>query len=86
MGSKNLSPEEKAIELVDWFVGFKLNPYNDPEFTVTLGRAKDGAHKVIDEIVAALTSYGAHTDELQNMDRVLAYYDKVKEEIDQIGK
>jgi hypothetical protein len=62
--SKRLSPEEKAIELADWFVGFKLNPYNDPEFTVILGRAKKGAHKVIDETIEALILYGTQTDML----------------------
>lgn len=67
--------KEKAIELVDKFVGFKIRPYNDPEMSSTLYKAKKHALICVDEIFPNIDK---HCDELY------FYWQQVKEEINKL--
>ena len=46
-----MTPKEKAIELFDKYMGFKMNPYDDPEMTLKKGIAKTNVLIAVDEIL-----------------------------------
>lgn len=75
-----MTPKEKAIELVGKYKPI-LPHYNSND---NLNKAKQCARIVIDEVESFLIKYGKETDELQNMDRDLAYLDEVKNEINNL--
>jgi hypothetical protein len=73
-----MTAKEKAIELFDKYMGFKMNPYNDIEMTLKKGIAKDNALIAVDEILKIkLLWYQKDTKELE-------YWQKVKQEIELI--
>ena len=45
-----MTPKEKAKDLIDKYVGFKLNPYDDPEMKHTKYKAKLNALICLKEI------------------------------------
>ena len=47
-----MTPKEKAIELFDKYMGFKMNPYDDLEMTLKKGIAKDNALIAVDYIMS----------------------------------
>lgn len=78
-----MTPKEKAIELVD-----KINVEIDCDCIISemvrvrnIPRAKQCALIAVYEIIESLKKYGSDNDELQNMDRVLDYWDEVRYEI-----
>ena len=71
-----MTPKEKSKELIDKYVGFKLNPYNDPEMSQTLYIAKKNALICVDEFIDALSFNSSPTAE-----GLTEFYEKVKQEI-----
>ena len=72
-----MTPKDKAYSLVDQYVGFKLDPYDDPEMTVKKGTAKRHALIAVDEIIKyVLPRYQDFTFAL--------YWEDVKKEIEKI--
>jgi hypothetical protein len=46
-----MTAKEKAYEIFDKYMGFKMNPYNDPEMFLSKAIAKSNAMILIDEIL-----------------------------------
>lgn len=70
-----MNQDEKAIELFDKFMGFKMRPYKDPEMTLSIGRAKRNAIIACDEIIKEGKYLGVHRFE---------YWQEVKQEIEKL--
>lgn len=70
-----MKPKDKAKELIDKYVGFKLNPYNDPEMSQTLYKAKKNALICVNEILEELG---------EELKLAYNYWKEVKEEIKNI--
>jgi hypothetical protein len=73
-----MTPKEKAIELFDKYMGFKMNPYDDIEMTLKKGMAKTNALIAVDEIIniaywGFMESGGKQEQE---------YWEEVKQEIE----
>jgi len=51
------------------------------QLTLAFGYDTYLAQECVKQITSALEDYGQGTDELQNMDRLMAYWDEVYEEI-----
>lgn len=71
-----MTPEEKAKELV--------NKFDSLDFGDFCHDSKLCALIVVEEIVNELIDYGEESDELQNMDRTLNFWEVVKLEIEKI--
>ncbi len=76
-----MSPKEKAIELFDKYMGFKMNPYDDPEMRLKKGITKTNALIAVDLHLTEL-----HKMKLIFSDRELhyKYWQEVKTEIEKI--
>jgi hypothetical protein len=74
-----MTPKEKAIELFDKYMGFKMNPYNDLEMTLKKGIAKTNALIAVNEILKQCWDY--RDIDLQAS---YEYWQKVKQEIELI--
>jgi hypothetical protein len=73
-----MTPKEKAIEFRHKYQSMMCNTCNNIDFY------KQASLIAIDEIVKALEEYGGQTMELQNMDREIAWWDNVKQEINNL--
>lgn len=79
-----MTAAEKAKELVETFAETILPLIIGNIMERDWGTAKQCALTTVDEIVNALTAYGETTHELQNMDREFAYWENVKQEIQEL--
>lgn len=85
-----MTPKEKAKELVERF-NIKVNVYytedsipNIMNVPMINKSVKQLALICVDEIIISLTQYGKDSNELQNMDRELYYWNEVKQEIEKL--
>ena len=69
-----MTPKEKAIELFDTHMGFKMNPYDDIEMTLKKGIAKKHALIAVDEILDIL--WHTHKNEIE-----YRFWQQVEQEI-----
>ena len=72
------TPKEKAMYLFDEYVGFKLQPYDDPEMSLKKELARAHALIAVDEVLEALNE-----NQWQNRNYI-DYYEEVKLEIERI--
>ena len=70
-----MTPKEKAEELVDYFVGFKLNPYKDIEMHGKLFKAKRFATFTVNQILSLCWN---------GNEIALNYWQEVKNEIEKL--
>lgn len=79
-----MTPKDKALELCQQYgyLGLKWKQTNYT--TLALENAKQCALIDVRNTVKALEDYGRSTDELQNMEREFAWWDKVKQEIEKL--
>ena len=76
-----MTPKEKAKELINkyWIT------INEIELDfISWNQAKHCALICVNEIIISLTQYGKDSNELQNMDRELNYWNEVKQEIEKL--
>lgn len=72
-----LTPKEKARHLLDTYIGFVLDPYDDPEMGLTKFKGKKNVLICINEIQANLIKLNSDKSlELFN------YYQDVKKELE----
>lgn len=72
------TPKEKAMYLFDKYVGFKLQPYDDPEMSLKKELARAHALIAVDEVLEALDG-----NQWQNRNYI-DYYKEVKLELEKI--
>jgi hypothetical protein len=72
-----MTPKEKAVKLIE-----KFSRYTEP--SDCNHEALQCALIAVTEIENALIEYGEATDELQNMDRELNYWNEVRYEIEKL--
>jgi hypothetical protein len=72
-----MTAKEKKDQLISDFL-FAQRKYNG---CADVGVARDCARKCVTEITSALENYGRDTDELQNMEQEMRFWDKIYEEI-----
>jgi uncharacterized protein (UPF0212 family) len=77
-----MEAKEKAIELIDKYVGFKLNPYNDPEMSQTLYKAKKNALICVNQILFSL--YDIEFYKQEHAIKIAKYWKEVKQEINKL--
>jgi hypothetical protein len=70
--------KEKAKQLVDEFLGFELDDYDDPEMIQQLGNAKQCALICVNETIQALQNHA-----WQNR-HIISQYETVKKEIEKL--
>ena len=76
-----MTPKEKAKELIKKY----WNGINDIELdSISWNQCKQCALICVNDIIISLTQYGKYSNELQNMDRELNYWDEVKQEIEKL--
>lgn len=77
-----MTPKDKTRDIANKFlrkvVGKSIS--NEAAFE----SAKQCSLICVNEIINELIDYGRHTGELQNMDRILEYWEKVKYEIEKL--
>jgi len=78
-----MTPKEKAEELVNKFIGIKPIKLSDYS-KIYHPTAKQCALIAVEEIYFGIFHYLKNTDELQNADREFAYWEQVKQEIEQL--
>jgi len=78
-----MTPKEKAEELVNKFIGIKPIKLSDYS-KIYYPTAKQCALIAVEEIYFGIFHYLKNTDELQNADREFAYWEQVKQEIEQL--
>ena len=76
-----MTPEEKAKELVKKFTTFHAVGYAE-EITPDTYTAKKHAEVCVEEIEISLIECGELSDQLQNMDRELNYWQNVRKAIE----
>lgn len=76
-----MTPEEKAKELVKKFTTFHAVGYAE-EITPDTYTAKKHAEVCVEEIENSLIECGELSDQLQNMDRELNYWQNVRKAIE----
>lgn len=76
-----MTPQKKAYTLFDRYMGFKMNPYDDPEMSTKKAEAKKNALIAIDEILKV--AFYDSEDIFETLDD-REYWHCVKQEIENL--